>query len=78
MDYIEQGEGGWGPVWRNSTKLPPLAKDTLNAFVLTYLHCVLKNESSNVIYRENTESHWLHLFDFSPLCVFMCVLKLLV
>ena len=26
---IEQGEGGWGPVWRNSTKLPPLSKDTL-------------------------------------------------
>ena len=27
--YIEQGVGGWGPVWRNSTKLPPLSKDTL-------------------------------------------------
>ena len=26
---VEQGEGGWGPVWRNSTKLPPLSKDTL-------------------------------------------------
>ena len=27
--HIEQGEGGWGPVWRNSTKLPPIFKDTL-------------------------------------------------
>ena len=56
---------------------PKGSKDALVAFVLTYLHCVFKNESSNVIYRENTESHWLHLFDFSPLCVFKCLLKLL-
>ena len=27
--------------------------------------------------REDAKSHWLHLFDFSPLCVFKCLLKLL-
>ena len=26
--------------------------------------------------RTETKSHWLHLFDFSPMCVFKCVLKL--
>ena len=33
--------------------------------------CLLKLPS-----REDAKSHWLHLFDFSPLCVFECVLKL--
>ena len=70
--------------------------------ICSYLRCVFKNESSNVIYRENIESnfmilefffnlyfwiistyifnmesHWLHMFDFSPLCVFKCLLKAL-
>ena len=32
--------------------------------------CLLKELGS-----EQAKSHWLHLFDFSPLCVFKCVLK---
>ena len=32
--------------------------------------CLLKELGS-----EQVKSHWLHLFDFSPLCVFKCVLK---
>ena len=27
------------------------------------------------VMRKKTKSHWLHLFDFSPLCVFKCWLK---
>ena len=26
----------------------------------------------------NTQLHWLHLFDFSPLCLFNCALKTVV
>ena len=33
--------------------------------------CLLKELGS-----EHAKSQWLHLFDFSPLCVFKCALKL--
>ena len=32
--------------------------------------CLLKELGA-----EQAKSHWLHLFDFSPLCVFKCLLK---
>ena len=32
--------------------------------------CLLKELGS-----EQAKSHWMHLFDFSPLCVFKCILK---
>ena len=34
--------------------------------------CLLKELGS-----EQAKSHWMHLFDFSPLCVFKCILKAL-
>ena len=37
---------------------------------LCLLICLLKELEA-----EQANSHWLHLFDFSPLCVFKCVLK---
>ena len=36
-----------------------------------YLLCLLKE-----LWTEQAKLHWLHLFDFSPLCVFKCLLKL--
>ena len=38
-----------------------------------------KINSQNVcpIGQEEVKLHWLHLFDFSPLCVFICFLKVL-
>jgi len=33
---------------------------------LTFLHCMFSNVSWNGL------SHWLHLFDFSALCIFKC------
>ena len=42
----------------------------------TFLHCVFSNESSNCLpASENENSHWLHLCDLSPLCLFKCALK---
>ena len=38
---------------------------------------VFVNMSSEKHASADAKSHWLHLFDFSPLCVFKCVLKLL-
>ena len=50
-------------------------KITLIAFVWLFssvrLQCILNLPAS-----EDTKSHRLHLFDFSPLCIFKCVLKL--
>ena len=36
--------------------------------------CVIKS-ILKLLAREDAKSHWLHLYDFSPLCVFTCVLK---
>ena len=41
--------------------------------LLFTLVCACSDPSS---LRKHMKSHWLHLFDFSPLCVFKCVLKL--
>ena len=38
---------------------------------LCVLKCALKLPA-----RDESKSHWLHLFGFSPLCVFKCLLKL--
>ena len=46
---------------------------TLVAFVWFFsriFKCFLKSPAC-----EDTKSHWLHLFNFSPLCVFKCLLK---
>ena len=46
----------------------------IGCICLTVLHCVFSNVSSNGM--PAMKLHWLHLFDFSPLWVFICVLKL--
>ena len=43
---------------------------------LTFLRCIFSNVSSMRLGAEQAESHWLNLFDFSPLWFFKCVLKL--
>ena len=44
---------------------------------LTFLQCVFLDVSWNGLPKRMhiAYSHWLHLFDFSPLCIFRCVLK---
>ena len=49
-------------------------KITLVAFVWFFLHCAPSNVSSNRL-PERMHTH-TGLFDFSPLCVFKCLLKL--
>ena len=48
----------------------PLCVCTRGFFPVWVLKCLL-----TLLARENVESHWLHLFDFSPLCIFKCLLK---
>ena len=45
---------------------------------LTFLRCAFSNKSSNCLHepRQSHTGYWLHLYDFSPLCVFKCLLKL--
>ena len=45
----------------------------IGCICLTFLHCASLNVSSNRLPGSN---HWLHLFDFSQLCVFKCFFKL--
>ena len=42
---------------------------------LTFLQCSLSNVSSKCVHEQRHLSHWLHLYDFSPLCVIKCLLK---
>ena len=46
----------------------------IGCICLTFLQCVFK-WVLKVSAREDAKSHWLHLFDFSPLCFFKCLLK---
>ena len=41
---------------------------------LIFLHCAFSNVFSNHL--PEAKSHWIHLLDFSPLCIFKCFLKL--
>ena len=62
------------PVYRDWTQIPipEFLKIKYRYFSgFWYSMCVLKLPA-----REDAKSHWLHLFDFSPLCVFKCLLKL--
>ena len=52
-------------------------KVALVAFVWLFPTVCFQINPETVCPREEAKSHWLHLFDFSPLCVFKCVLKLL-
>ena len=40
---------------------------------ISFLQCVLSNVSLSWL--PETNSHWLHLFGFSPVCVFKCLFK---
>ena len=67
------------------------SNDSSDRPFLTFLHCVFSNVSSNRLHKRmhnhtgyifltfltSHKSHWLHLFDFSLLCVFKCFTKLL-
>ena len=44
----------------------------IGCICLAFLHCAFSNESSNYLHKK---MHWLHLFDFSPLCIFKCIFK---
>ena len=58
--------------------LPEKSHSHIGCICLTLLHCALTNVSSSPqLARKDAKSHWLHFFDFSPLCVFKCVLKAL-
>ena len=56
----------------DSKKIPRMIISRSNkcSFKLCVIKSILK-----LLAREDAKSHWLHLFDFSPLCVFTCVLK---
>ena len=43
---------------------------SISFICLTLLHCAFSNVSSNRL-----PKNWLHLFVFSPLCIFKCFLK---
>ena len=61
------------PVYRDWTQIPipGFLKIKYRYFSgFWYSMCVLKLHA-----REDAKSHWLHLFDFSPLCILMCLLK---
>ena len=58
--------------------LPEKSHSHIGCICLTLLHCALTNVSSSPqLAWKDAKSHWLHFFDFSPLCVFKCVLKAL-
>ena len=68
----------------SSNRLPGRMHNHIGCIFRTFLHCVFSNVSSKrlpekqqLTIREEAQSHWLHLFVFSPLCVFKCVLKTL-
>ena len=47
---------------------------SLGYICLTFLHCMFSNVSWNGLPQRMhiASSHWLHLFDFSALCIFKC------
>ena len=49
-----------------------------DSICLTFLHCVFQmfSQVACLCRSEDVKSHWLHLFDFSPLCVFKWVFTL--
>ena len=57
----------------DSKKIPRMIISRSNKclFKLCVIKSILK-----LLAREDAKSHWLHLFDFSPLCVFKWVFKL--
>ena len=41
----------------------------IGAICLAFFHCVFLNVASKHLHEWMQKSHWLHLFDFSPMCV---------
>ena len=69
------------------TRWPKWMHSYIGGSCLTFLHCGFSNESSNnlalrmhsyicCIYSAFLLTHWSHLLDFSPLCIFKCFFKL--
>ena len=61
----------------SSNFLPERRQNHSGCICLTFLHCGFSNESSNGLPVKNAKLHWLHVYYFSPLCVFKCLPKLL-
>ena len=64
--------------------LHEMIQSNTGCICLTFLHCVFSASSNRLhpplcvfkrVLNEGAKSHWLHLFDFSPLCPCTCVLK---
>ena len=70
---------GWHLVFSNVSSNWLLEKrhSRIGYICLTFLHCVYLNVLSNCLPEtwEEVYLHWLHLFDFSPLCIFKCFFK---
>ena len=45
--------------------------------LIVIIHCVFSNACIKAFKQDDTKLHCLQLFDFSPVCVFKCLLKLL-
>ena len=63
--------------------LHEMIQSNTGCICLTFLHCVFSASSNRLhpplcvfkrVLKEGAKSHWLHLFDFSPLCAFKSVL----
>ena len=57
----------------SSNGLPEKMRNHTGCICLTFSHCVFSNVSWPAWIDE--KSHWLHLFDFTPLCVIKRLLK---
>ena len=70
---------GWHLVFSNVSSNWLLEKrhSRIGYICLTFPHCVYLNVLSNCLPEtwEEVYLHWLHLFDFSPLCIFKCFFK---
>ena len=53
----------------SSNCLPGKRQSHIGCFCLTFPLCVFK------LFAQEDVSHWLYLFDFSPLCILKCLLK---
>ena len=59
-----------------SNCLPEKRHSHIGCICLTFVPYVFSKVSSKRLDdKMQSHTHWLHLFDFSPLCVFKCVLK---